>query len=146
MTLAPSKSGIPGFIFCSLIGLVAINFSNMSGAPVMLVAVILGLFFHPLNAVPALQKGISWCARNLLYIGVALMGLRIDFADLSQAGFAAPALVLCALFAALIFGFIIGKALGEDNSFSVLMSGAVAICGVSAAAAICEVVSPSAAK
>lgn len=131
------KAAMPGLLFCTIIGTISLYFSTVAHAPVMLVAIILGLFFHPLNAIVSLQNGIDWCAKNLLYIGVALMGLRIDFGDLSQLGFTAPALVIFALFATLVLGFFVGKALVKNDSFSILMSGAIAICGVSAAAAIC---------
>jgi len=103
----------------------------------MLLAIILGLLLHVLFAVKPLKKGINWSSRGLLYIGVALMGLRIDFTDLSQAGFMAPALVLLTLVGTLYGGFLIARAFGQSKDFSILMSGAVAICGVSAAAAIC---------
>jgi len=90
----------------------------------MLLAIILGLILHA-------------SSRGLLYAGVALMGLRIDIADLSQAGFLAPTLVLLTLAATLFGGYIIARAFGASKDFSILMSGAVGICGVSAAAAIC---------
>ena len=80
---------------------------------------------------------INWSARELLYTDVALMGLRIDVTDLSQAGFMAPLLVLLTLVATLFGGYLIARAFGQTKKFSILMSGAVGICGVSAAAAIC---------
>ena len=77
------------------------------------------------------------CIRDRLYIGVALMGLRIDVGDLSQAGILSPALILVTLVATLYGGFLIARWFGQSKDFSILMSGAVAICGISAAAAIC---------
>ena len=47
------------------------------------------------------------------------------------------ALVMLTLVITLIAGFLLSKAFGQYNNFSILMSGSVAICGVSAAAAIC---------
>lgn len=126
-----------GFLLCFLLGATAIYISKYVGAPVMLLAIIIGLILHALNAITALEPGINWSSRGLLYAGVALMGLRIDFTDLSQAGFMAPALVLLTLVATLFIGYAISRAFGQSKDFSILMSGAVGICGVSAAAAIC---------
>ncbi len=127
----------PGFLVCAVIGVLAIYLSGMTGMPVMLLAIIIGLILHLLNSKSSLIAGINWSARGLLYIGVALMGLRIDLTDLSQAGIAAPVLVLCTLVATLFIGFFIARAFGQTKEFSILMCGSVAICGISAAAAIC---------
>lgn len=131
------KNSIPGFLLCLILGAAAIYLSDLIGAPVMLLAIIVGLLLHTLNSITPLQNGITWSSRGLLYAGVALMGLRIDFTDLAQAGFLAPTLVLTALVMTLLGGFFISRVFGQSKDFSILMSGATAICGVSAAAAIC---------
>lgn len=131
------KQRAPGVLLCCLIGALAIYLSGMMTAPVMLIAIIGGLLLHRLDALSPLRQGIDWSARQLLYLGVALMGLRIDFGDLSQAGFLAPALVIVTLIVTLFAGFAFARVFGQSKEFSILMSGSVAICGVSAAAAIC---------
>lgn len=131
------KRYIPGILLCGGIGALAIYLESFTGLPVMLLAIIIGLVLHRFNAIDSLTTGINWCSRQLLYIGVALMGLRIDFGDLSQAGFTAPLLVIVTLVVTLFAGFFFARAFGQSKDFSILMSGAVAICGISAAAAIC---------
>jgi len=131
------KDGSIGFLLCLVLGAAAIYASKYVAAPVMLLAIIIGLLLHALNSIQAFKAGINWSSRGLLYAGVALMGLRIDFSDLSQAGFLAPALVLLTLAVTLFGGYLIARAFGQSKDFSILMSGAVGICGVSAAAAIC---------
>jgi len=131
------KDGLLGLLLCLLLGAAAIYASKYVGAPVMLLAIILGLILHALNSIKSLKPGINWSSRGLLYAGVALMGLRIDITDLSQAGFLAPALVLLTMAVTLFAGYAIARAFGATKDFSILMSGAVGICGVSAAAAIC---------
>jgi len=131
------KDGTSGFLLCLLLGAVAIYIGGYIGAPVMLLAIIIGLILNVLFSVKSLKFGINWSARGLLYAAVALMGLRIDVTDLSQAGFIAPTLILLTLIATLFGGFLIARTFGQTKDFSILMSGAVAICGVSAAAAIC---------
>ena len=74
---------------------------------------------------------------DLLYIGVALLGLRIDLADLVSAGWLSAAIVIGGLGVTILFGVWFAQLLREDRKFGILMGGAVAICGASAAAAIC---------
>lgn len=135
--VAAIKERSAGVILCCLIGAVAIYLAKLVGLPVMLMAIIIGLLLHRLDAISSFKAGVNWSSRQLLYIGVALMGLRIDFGDLSQAGFIAPALVILTLIVTLFAGFFFARAFGQSKDFSILMSGSVAICGVSAAAAIC---------
>jgi len=139
MTLDSSllKKRLAGSALSILIGTAILILARNYGAPVMLVAIISGLVLHKLYSVQSLKAGLDWCAKGLLYIGVALMGLRIDVSDLSQAGFISPALILLTLLITLYGGFLIARAMGQSKDYSILMSGAVAICGISAAAAIC---------
>ncbi len=131
------KNRLAGAAITLSIGTAILIFARYFGAPVMLVAIITGLILHRLYALQPLRAGFDWCAKGLLYIGVALMGLRIDVGDLSQAGILSPALILVTLVATLYGGFLIARWFGQSKDFSILMSGAVAICGISAAAAIC---------
>lgn len=126
-----------GITVCGLIGGFAILGSQLYEAPVMLAAIILGLVVHFLASIEELKSGIHWCSKNLLYMGVALLGLRIDLADLSQTGYVIPAIIILTLIGTIGAGFVISRMLGQTKGFSFLIGGAVAICGVSAAAAIC---------
>ena len=136
--LSKIKDYSPGLLVCILAGILAAHISKITMIPVMLLAIIIGLLLHVLNSVSILKDGINWSSRGLLYTGVALMGLRIDLTDLSQVGFMAPLFVILTLITTLLVGYTIARALGQSKDFSILMSGAVGICGVSAAAAICS--------
>jgi uncharacterized integral membrane protein (TIGR00698 family) len=136
--LSKIKNYTPGLLVCILAGILAAHISKITMIPVMLLAIIIGLLLHVLNSVSILKDGINWSSRGLLYTGVALMGLRIDLTDLSQVGFMAPLFVILTLITTLLVGYAIARALGQSKDFSILMSGAVGICGVSAAAAICS--------
>jgi len=137
LTLEKLSDPMRGITVCGLIGGFAILGSELYQAPVMLAAIILGLVVHFLAGIEELKAGIDWCAKPLLYIGVALLGLRIDVGDLNSAGYAIPALVIFALIATIGIGFLTSRMLGQTKGFSFLIGSAVAICGVSAAAAIC---------
>lgn len=136
--LSKIKDYSPGLLVCILAGILAAYISEITMVPVMLLAIIIGLLLHVLNSVSILKDGINWSSRGLIYAGVALMGLRIDLTDLSQVGFMAPLFVILTLITTLLVGYAIARALGQSKDFSILMSGAVGICGVSAAAAICS--------
>ena len=136
--LSKIKDYSPGLLVCILAGILAAYISKITMVPVMLLAIIIGLLLHVLNSVSILKDGINWSSRGLLYAGVALMGLRIDLTDLSQVGFMAPLFVILTLITTLLVGYAIARASGQSKDFSILMSGAVGICGVSAAAAICS--------
>ena len=138
ISLSKYKGYTPGLLVSILAGILAAYISEITVIPVMLLAIIIGLLLHVLNSVSILKDGINWSSRGLLYTGVALMGLRIDLTDLSQVGFMAPLFVILTLITTLLVGYAIARALGQSKDFSILMSGAVGICGVSAAAAICS--------
>lgn len=130
-------NAIPGMALCASLGVIAYALGLVGPVPVMMLALVFGLLLSPLRTRPALAPGVQWGSRSLLYIGVALLGLRIDPGDLSQVSPAASVFVLAALFATLAFGCLISKLFKESREFGFIMSGAVAVCGVAAAAAIC---------
>ena len=132
------KNHTPGLVVCIFTGILAAFVSKVTMIPVMLLAIIIGLLLHALNSISIFKDGINWSSRGLLYAGVALMGLRIDLTDLSQIGFMAPLFVIITLIITLLVGYLIARILGQPKDFSILMGGAVGICGVSAAAAICS--------
>ena len=134
---AHTKSLYLGVVICILIGVAAMALGNRYGMPNMIVAILLGLGLHPLCESELLKPGINWSAKSLLYAGVALLGLRIDVALIAQSGWVIPLVSLSALAVTFFAGQFIGRLFGLDKLLVVLMSGAVAICGVSAAAAIC---------
>lgn len=128
---------LSGALLCTLLSVVAIFVASTFQLPVMIVALCVGLIFSKLYSISSLVDGINFCARPLLYVGVALLGIRIDAAEIFEAGIAAPLLSIAALVITLIVGLLFSKLLKINRQFGVLISGAVAICGVSAAAAIC---------
>lgn len=134
---APWRRVMPGLLFSAVLGVAAILLSSVTAIPALMLAVIMGLALHGLSTLPALKDGLSWTGHNLLYIGVALLGLRIDLADLVSAGWLSAAIVIGGLGVTILFGVWFAQLLREDRKFGILMGGAVAICGASAAAAIC---------
>jgi len=130
----------PGLLVCGLIALAAQFLSDHYGAPAMLMALLLGLSMHFL--VEDGQRGapgVTFASKTVLRIGVALLGARISFEVFAELGWGVIALVVGALLATVVVGFIGARSLGRGWRLAVLTSGSVAICGASAAMAIAAV-------
>ncbi|EYD77492.1 Inner membrane protein [Rubellimicrobium mesophilum DSM 19309] len=114
--------------------------SEHYGAPAMLFALLLGMAFNFMAVDPRAALGLGLASRTFLRLGVALLGLRLTFADVSQLGWP-PVLGIVALLAlTLLSGLVIARVLGRPLAFGLLTGGAVAICGASAALAIAAVI------
>ena len=105
----------------------------------MLYALLFGMAFNFLAEDERFAAGIRFASRNILRIGVALLGLRITTGDVMDLGWPIVALILASVAATVLIGSLIGRAFGLRGDQSVLSAGAVAICGASAALAIASV-------
>jgi uncharacterized integral membrane protein (TIGR00698 family) len=109
------------------------------GAPAMLFALLIGMAFNFMNDTPRTAQGIAFCSRDLLRLGVALLGLRLTFDDVSQLGITPIVGVVAMLVLTLIGGVVFARLFGRSTAFGLLTGGSVAICGASAAMAIAAV-------
>lgn len=114
----------------------------------MLLAILLGMACHFLLSKGIYQRGIEFCAKNLLRIGVALLGMRVTLAQITSLGIKPILFVLLSVLSTIIVGVIIANYLNKREKtnkqkptnevllLGLLSGGAVAICGASAALAI----------
>ncbi len=109
------------------------------GAPAMLFALLIGMAFNFLAENPRTAPGIAFSSRTLLRFGVALLGLRLTFSDVSQLGLTPILGVVGLLLLTLGGGVLLARAFGRPLAFGLLTGGSVAICGASAALAIAAV-------
>ncbi|WP_428641364.1 YeiH family protein [Roseibium sp.] len=126
----------PGIAIAGLVAVAAQFLNEHYGAPAMLMAILLGMPLNFLSEEPRTSEGISFAARTLLRVGVALLGVRISVEMVQQLGLPFLALVILGVLATIGFSLLIGRLFGRDQLFSFLSGGAVAICGASAAMAI----------
>lgn len=126
-----------GMSFCA--AWAAVQVGSQTGAPALLLALLIGLSMNRLGRLPATSVGVGYAATTVLRLGVALLGARITFADLASLGPAAVGSVLTTLLVTVCLGYGIGRALRLPADVAILSSGAVAICGASAALAITSV-------
>ncbi len=128
-----------GAALCSIIAIFATIVATRYQAPVMLFALLLGLSAHAFYRHKKIQHGVNYCSRELLRLCVGMLGVRIAFADIVSLGITPPLIVMVSMALTMIFGVLFSRALALPKTFGVLSGGAVAVCGVSAAAAISTV-------
>lgn len=130
---------VRGTGICIVIALAAGFLASHYGAPVMLFALLLGMALHFLFEDDACTPGIEFCSTTLLRVGVALLGARGSLDQMMSLGPQALILTPVLVAATLGAGWGLAKLLGRSTQFGLLVGGAVAICGASAALAIAAV-------
>lgn len=134
----------PGVLAALTVALASRFLSEHYGAPVMLMALLLGMAFGFLAEDGGrCRPGIDFAASRLLRLGVALLGFGITVQQVGAAGVAVPVLTLIAVCVTLGTGLVLAWWFGKGVGFGLLSGGAVAICGASAALAIASVLPPS---
>ena len=127
---------MPGVLACGVVAAAATFLSEHYGAPVMLFALLLGMAMNFLSAEGPCAAGIEFTARQLLRVGVALLGLRITFEQIAALGWHPVLLVVVSVVLTIAVSVAAARLFGFKGIFGVLTGGATAICGVSAALAL----------
>lgn len=126
----------PGIIASAIVAAAASFLSEHYGAPVMLFALLLGITMNFLATDGPCKAGIEFTARQVLRIGVALLGLRFTFAQIAALGWEPVLIVVVSVVVTILVSVAAAKALGFQPLFGLLTGGATAICGASAALAL----------
>jgi uncharacterized integral membrane protein (TIGR00698 family) len=126
----------PGVLASFVAAAAATFLSSHYGAPVMLFALLLGMAMNFLSLDGRCKDGIEWTARQVLRIGVALLGLRITTGQIAAMGWQPVLLVVVSVAATIGVGIVAARLMGFRGFFGLLTGGAVAICGASAAMAL----------
>jgi uncharacterized integral membrane protein (TIGR00698 family) len=113
--------------------------SGHYGAPVMLMAILLGMPLHFLAEDERAGPGIDFAARSLLRAGVALLGLRVSVEMVARIGWPFVALIAASIAVIILGSVAVARRMGRDRAFGLLTGGSVAICGASAAMALASV-------
>jgi uncharacterized integral membrane protein (TIGR00698 family) len=133
---ARSRELAPGVLACGVVGAASAFLSEHYGAPVMLFALLLGMAMNFLSADGACRPGIEFSARQLLRIGIALLGLRITASQVVALGWGPVGMVVFSVVVTILASMAAARLVGFKTSFGVLTGGATAICGASAALAL----------
>lgn len=138
-----SKRNLPGLLVCLVIAMSTSFLSENYGGPQLLYALLLGLSLHFLYLNETVKPGIDFCAKTILRLGVAFLGIRITFADIGAIGLNTGLMVMMAVASTVCLGFLLAKLLKLSPDFGLIAGGSVGICGASAALAVASVLPKS---
>jgi uncharacterized integral membrane protein (TIGR00698 family) len=127
---------LPGLLIVAAGTLSAGFISDHYGAPLTLMALLIGLALNFLSADARLNPGLSFASRSLLRWGIVLVGARVTFGQIAALGPIALIAVLIIVALVIGTGILAARRFGFDTAFGTLAGGAVAICGASAALAL----------
>lgn len=127
---------LPGLMVVAAGTLSAAFISDHYGAPLTLMALLIGLALNFLSADARLAPGLAFASRSLLRWGIVLVGVRVTFGQIVALGPVALLAVLVIVALVMGAGVLAARRLGFGSAFGVLAGGAVAICGASAALAL----------
>ncbi len=136
---AQAKILAPGVALTMVVAMAAQFLANHYGAPVMLMAILLGIPFHFLSEHENTGPGIAYSAKILLRVGVALLGLRVSLDMVRQIGWGFVLVIALCIAFIIIASVLLSRLAGKDRAFGFLTGGSVAICGASAAMAISSI-------
>lgn len=131
-----TKAHFPGLLMAALVAMSAQFISDHYGAPVMLMAILLGIPFQFLSTEERTAAGIQYASRIVLRVGVALLGVRVSIDMLTGIGGTFALCLALAVAATIGLAVLTAPLFARDRHFGFLAGGAVAICGASAAMAI----------
>lgn len=117
----------------------ALYLADHYNASVMLFALLLGMALSFLSEDDNCCPGINFSSKTLLRLGVALLGLRISFAQVQSVGLANLLVISAGVALTIVLGILLSRRFNRTRDFGLLTGGSVAICGASAAMAIASV-------
>lgn len=126
----------PGLGVALVVAAAATFLSEHYTAPVMLYALLLGIAFNFLTEAERTRIGIEFASKALLRTGVALLGMRIGWTQVTALGWGPVIMVLGLVAATILISILLARQMGFNPLFGFLSGGATAICGASAALAI----------
>jgi len=137
------KALMPGIMVCGMVTLAAKSIAQHYTAPVMLLCLLLGMVFQLMSQESPTKRGVQFTSQSLLRIGVALIGARIMLSDFTALGAGILTLVILAMGLVITLGVLWARLLKLDREQGLLIGGATAICGASAALALSTVMPKS---
>ena len=103
----------------------------------LVIAVVLGALTSNLGWLPEnCRIGLGFAARNLLRLGIVLLGLQLSFSQVRELGAPGLALVIVVVAATFAGTQWLGKKMGLSPGLSLLVATGFSICGASAIAAM----------
>ncbi|MGL5087297.1 MAG: YeiH family protein, partial [Clostridium sp.] len=140
------KKIIPGLLICVLIAIIgkiiAIFIPSLGAATFAIgLGILLG---NTIFNKKEYEEGTKFSERDLLSYSIVLMGASLNLSDVASVGFNGVLFIVIQMGLTIAATFLIGRSLGFNRKFSLLMSAGNAVCGSSAIASVTDIVEPSA--
>ncbi|OCA94348.1 YeiH family protein [Actinobaculum suis] len=134
--LARYSAALPGLVLSLLVGVVATWINHLvptlSG---MLVAILAGIIWCNIRRPgPRLQPGIAIAGKQVLRLGIVLLGLQLAFSDIAAIGGGAFLLAVLCVAGTFLFTVLVGRALRLAVPLVLLIASGFSICGAAAVA------------
>jgi uncharacterized integral membrane protein (TIGR00698 family) len=126
-------------IMCLIFAILSQILSKYIGGSYMLYALFIGILLSSLLYNEKTKQGVDYTGKKILRIGVALLGARITFNEMSILGFDVLFALVLSVFVTIFFGIVVARLIGLDSRIGTISGGAVAICGASAAMAVSSI-------
>ena len=137
--VATVKQLVPGLLVTVLVAMAAAFLGSHYKGSMLLFALLLGLALHFISEDVRCMPGIQFASGTVLRLGVALLGLRLTIANVGALGWQTVLALMCAVLLTVLAGLGLAKLLKIEGRLGLLVGGATAICGASAALAIASV-------
>lgn len=133
---------IPGLVVVALAAAVSMVLGEyIPAVSPLLIAIVLGAVLANAVALPdRLAPGITFSAKKLLRVGVAVLGLQLVVGDILELGWGVIALIAAVVVLGTCGGMWLGRLLGLPWAQRLLISCGASFCGASAIAAVDGVV------
>lgn len=134
----------PGVLLSASVAVIAMFLSSLIpgdiiGATVM--SLLVGMALNPLlNKYDRFSKGVSFTGKMILRLGIILMGVNMNFAEVLDVGKYSLFVMIFTMGTAFGTGNLIGKLFGMNWKLTNLLAVSTAICGGSAVAAVGPVI------
>jgi uncharacterized integral membrane protein (TIGR00698 family) len=137
--LQQARALAPGLLLCAVVALSATFLAEHYGGPQLLYALLIGLAFHFLSHDAQVRPGLDFCSKTVLRAGVALLGLRITFSQVTALGWHTAVMTALGVLTTIGVGLLLARALRRPTEEGLVTGCAVGICGASAALAVSSV-------
>lgn len=140
------KKIIPGLLFTGTLAFASMKIQNIEWMQNMhfsslIIAIIFGILLKNTIKVPTVfNDGIKFSLKQVLRLGIILLGFKLSFSDVGQIGPNGVILVTFVTLATILFTTWLGKRLGLDRNLALLIAAGSSICGASAVAAVAPVI------
>ncbi|KGR86778.1 YeiH family protein [Lysinibacillus odysseyi] len=124
LLIAGAARYLAGFPFLSIMGQ-------------LVIAIMIGMIWRSLFGLQEkLQSGVSFSSKKLLRVGIILLGMRLNLADIYHAGTSVFLIAVINIIFALLVVYGLTRLFGVEKRLGILTACGTAICGAAAVVAI----------